>query len=35
VPLFHFIMEDEGLWFRMPIHAFCHKENAPQEKFYN
>ncbi len=35
VPLFHFIMEDEGLWFRMPIHAFCHKEGAPQEKLYN
>lgn len=35
VPLFHFIMEDEGVWFRMPIHAFCHKENTPQEELYN
>ena len=35
VPLFHFIMEDEGLWFRMPINAFCHKENTPQEELYN
>ena len=34
-PLFHFIMEDEGLWFRMPIHAFCHKTPAPQEELYN
>jgi len=34
-PLFHFIMEDEGLWFRMPIHAFCHKVPAPQEELYN
>ena len=34
-PLFHFIMEDEGLWFRMPIHAFCHKIPAPQETLYN
>lgn len=29
VPLFHFIMEDGGLWWRMPIHAFCWKENSP------
>lgn len=35
VPLFHFIMEDEGLWFRMPIHAFCHQAPAPQEELYN
>jgi len=34
-PLFHFIMQDEGLWFRISIHAFCHKVPAPQEKFYN
>lgn len=34
-PLFHFIMEDEGLWFRMPIHAFCHKIPTPQEELYN
>jgi len=35
VPLFHFIMEDEGLWFRMPIHAFCHKTPAVQEELHN
>jgi hypothetical protein len=34
-PLFHFIMEDEGLWFRMPIHAFCHKTPSHQEELYN
>lgn len=34
VPLFHFLMEDEGLWFRMPIHAFCHIPCA-QEELYN
>lgn len=28
VPLFHFHMEDGGLWWRMPIHAFCWRENA-------
>ena len=34
VPLFHFIMEDEGLWWRMPIHAFCSRPCA-QEELYN
>ena len=33
VPLFHFIMEDEGLWWRMPINAFCHKPCAQQELY--
>jgi len=28
-------MEDEGLWFRMPIHAFCHKIPAPLETLTN
>jgi len=23
VPLFHFMMEDGGLWWRAPISAFC------------
>ena len=31
-PLFHFIMEDGGLWWRMPIHAFCWKEDAPEQE---
>lgn len=34
-PLFHFLMEDEGLWFRMPVHAFCHTIPAPAETLYN
>lgn len=29
VPLFHFIMEDGGIWWRMPISAFCWKPDAP------
>ena len=28
-PLFHFMMEDGGLWWRMPIHAFSWKDDAP------
>jgi len=35
VPLFHFIMEDGGLWWRMPIHAFCSRPNVKQEELYN
>jgi len=31
-PLFHFAMEDGGLWWRMPIHAFCWKPDAPQQE---
>lgn len=31
-PMFHFLMEDGGLWWRMPIHAFCWKEDAPQQE---
>ena len=34
-PLFHFIMEDEGIWWRMPIHAFCHKTPTKQETLHN
>jgi hypothetical protein len=33
-PLFHFMMEDGGLWWRMPIHAFCSKEGSLQEELY-
>lgn len=33
-PLFHFIMEDGGLWWRMPIHAFCWKPDSPQEELH-
>lgn len=31
-PLFHFVMEDGGVWWRMPIHAFCWKEDAPEQE---
>jgi len=31
VPLFHFLMEDGGIWWRMPISAFCWKECEHQE----
>lgn len=34
VPLFNFIMEDGGLWWRMPIHAFCSREEVQQEELY-
>lgn len=34
VPLFHFIMEDGGIWFRMPIHAFCSRQDVPQEELH-
>ena len=27
-PLFHFLAPDGGIWWRMPIHAFCHKPDA-------
>ncbi len=29
VPLFHFLTADGGIWWRMPISAFCHIEDAP------
>jgi hypothetical protein len=32
VPLFHFVMEDGGIWWRMPIHAFCWKEDADEQE---
>ncbi len=34
-PLFHFIMEDGGIWWRMPINAFCTKPNVPEENIHN
>ena len=34
-PLFHFMMEDGGLWWRMPINAFCKKPGVPEESLYN
>jgi len=32
VPLFHFLMEDGGIWWRMPISAFCWKPDAEPMK---
>ena len=29
VPLFHSLMEDGGIFWKLPIHAFCWKEEAP------
>jgi hypothetical protein len=29
-PMFHFLMEDGGMWWRMPISAFCWKEDAEE-----
>jgi hypothetical protein len=29
-PLFHFMMEDGGLWWRMPLNAFCTKPGVPE-----
>ena len=29
VPLFHSILEDGGIFWRLPISAFCHKEGTP------
>lgn len=28
-PQFHFLMEDGGVWWRMPISAFCTKPDSP------
>ena len=29
-PLFHFLMEDGGIWWRMPMSAFCTKPDVPE-----
>ncbi len=29
-PLFHFLMEDGGVWWRMPISAFCAEPGVPE-----
>jgi len=29
-PVFHFLMEDGGVWWRAPINAFCLKEDSPE-----
>ena len=34
-PLFHILMEDGGMWWRMPINAFCTKPGVPEEDIHN
>lgn len=34
-PLFHLLMEDGGLWWRMPISAFCTEPGIPEEDLHN
>jgi len=34
-PLFHFIMEDGGIWWRAPLTAFCHIEGAPEPDIHD
>lgn len=34
-PLFHFMMEDGGVWWRMPISAFCVEPGVPEEDLHN
>ncbi len=34
-PLFHFMMEDGGIWWRMPIHAFCTQPDTPEADLHD
>jgi hypothetical protein len=34
VPLFNFLMEDGGLWWKMPIHAFSWKPDVPMDDLH-
>lgn len=34
-PLFHFMMEDGGIWWRMPISAFCTEPGVPEVDLHN
>jgi len=34
-PLFHFLMEDGGVWWRMPISAFCSEPDTPEVDIHN
>lgn len=34
-PLFHFLMEDGGIWWRMPISAFCTKPDVPEADIHD
>ena len=35
VPMFHCLMEDGGIFWRMPISAFCSKEGVPEQSIYD
>lgn len=35
VPLFHFLMEDGGLWWRMPPSAFCQRPGVPEPDLHD
>lgn len=34
-PVFHFLMEDGGVWWRAPINAFCMNEDSPVVEIYD
>ena len=34
-PVFHFLMEDGGVWWRAPINAFCMREDSPVVEIYD
>jgi len=34
VPLFNFLMEDGGIWWKMPIHAFSWKSGVPMDDLH-
>ena len=34
-PVFHFLMEDGALWWRMPISAFCQRPDTPQADLHD
>lgn len=35
VPVFHFLMEDGGIWWRMPISAFCEHPDTPEADLHD
>jgi len=34
-PLFHFVMEDGGIWWRAPISAFCQEEGVKEQPLHD
>lgn len=35
VPVFHFLMEDGAIWWRMPISAFCQRPDTPEADLHD